>query len=308
MPVTPALREAVRPTTWVRPEAIARTSGLDITLACETGQHTGSFKFRAAYHVASSVPQPLIITASSGNFGQALAYACKLLGKGCIVVMPTTSAKVKIEAVKRHGGRVELVDTSVTPRAVRVAELAAEHPEAYVASAYDDPLVIEGNSTLGEEIAAHEPAFDVVVAPVGGGGLTAGIITGIQASGRAITVIGAEPAMANDAARSLREDRIVAHEKEPLTIADGARTVSLGRHNFPVLKAGMADIIEVSEAAIQDALKRLHAEAELCAEPTGALALGAVLSQPERFAGQRVCVVVSGGNVDPEVFEALTRA
>lgn len=306
-PAVPS-HKAVRPTAWIRPQALCDALGLDVTLACEIGQHTGSFKFRAAYHLAANVPHPLIITASSGNFGQALAYACKLLGKACIVVMPTTSAKVKVEAVKRHGGRVEYVDTAVTPRARRVAELAAEHPEAYVASAYDDLLVIAGNSSLGAEIAAHASRFDVVVAPVGGGGLTAGIIQGIRASGAAITVIGAEPAMANDAARSLATGAVVAHAVEPQTIADGARTVSLGRHNFPVLQAGMAGIIEVEESAIREGLRRLHAEAGLRAEPTGALALGAVLTAPERFAGQRVCVVVSGGNVDDEVFEGLLRA
>lgn len=302
-----SLQAALRPTTWMRSETLNAALGLELTFACETGQHTGSFKFRAAYNLASQVPQPLVITASSGNFGQALAYACKLLGKGCIVVMPTTSAQVKIAAVKSHGARVELVDTAVKPRAERVAELAAEHPEAYVASAYDDLLVIAGNATLGAEIAAHAPAFDVVVTPVGGGGLAAGLITGIRAAGSSMDVVGAEPLEANDAARSLREGRIVAHEREPGTIADGARTVSLGRHNFPVLQAGMAGIIEVPESAIQAALKRLGADLGLRAEPTGALALGAVLTEPSLFVGRRVCVVVSGGNVDQSVYDALTQ-
>jgi threonine dehydratase len=211
---------------------------------------------------------------------------------------------VKVAAVRSHGARVELVDTNVTPRAQRVAELAAEDPEAYVASAYDDLLVIAGNGTLGAEIAAHQPAFDVVVAPVGGGGLTAGIIEGLRQAGAGTVVVGAEPALANDAARSLREDRIVRHDVEPLTIADGARTVSLGAHNFPILKAGLARVIEVEEDTIKEALRLLHAEG-LRAEPTGALALGAVLTEPEAFHGQRVLVVVSGGNVDDAVYDAI---
>src|SRR5204863_7849018 len=136
-------------------------------------------KFRAAYHVAARVANPLIIAASSGNFGQALAYACSLLGKASLIVMPATSAEVKVNAVREYGGRVDLVDVRSKSRAARVQELAREHPEAYVASAYDDPLVIEGNSTLGSELAALNRQIDCVVAPVGGGGLTSGLVTGL---------------------------------------------------------------------------------------------------------------------------------
>src|SRR5207253_7813954 len=116
--------------------------------ASETFQYTGSFKFRAAYNLALRVVQNRIITASSGNFGQAMAYACGLLGKTCTVVMPNSSAQVKVDAVREYGGRVDLVDVRVKSRAERVKELAGEDPDAYVASGYDDPLVIEGNSSL----------------------------------------------------------------------------------------------------------------------------------------------------------------
>ncbi|HEY9720723.1 MAG TPA: pyridoxal-phosphate dependent enzyme [Oscillatoriaceae cyanobacterium] len=305
--MTPPLHsEIVRPTTLIRMPALSQALGCELTLASELGQHTGSFKFRAAYRVAAAVPNRSVLTASSGNFGQAMAYACRLLGKTCIVVMPTTSARVKIEAVCGHGAQVELVDTQLKSRAERVRELAAEHPEAYVASAYDDPLVIDGNASLGDELSAID--FDAVIAPVGGGGLSAGILTGLRRSGSRAELWGAEPAIANDAAQSLRAGKIVINAQEPTTIADGARTVSLGRHNWEVLKDGLAGIVEVSEAQIAEALRALHQEAALRAEPTGALALAAVMSEPERFAGRRVCAVVSGGNVDPEVFEALTRA
>lgn len=227
-----SLLEAVRPTQFLQSPALALALGVDLTVASEIGQHTGSFKFRAAYHLASQVPQELIITASSGNFGAALAYACKLLGKRCLVVMPVTSAKVKLNAVASQGATIELVDTQVTPRAVRVAELAAAHPEAYVASAFDDPWVIAGNASLGHELAAITPAFDIVVAPLGGGGLAAGIVTGLQAAGSRAIVLGAEPLEANDAARSLRAGVLIASDRESSTIADGARTLCLGRHNW----------------------------------------------------------------------------
>lgn len=299
------LKEVVRPTHLFECDRLSERLGVQLTLASETGQHTGSFKFRAAYQVAATVPQDLIITASSGNFGQALAYACKVLGKACIVVMPTTSAKVKVEAVRSYGGRVEFVDTTVKSRAERVAELAAEHPEAYVASSYDDPLVIAGNASLGVELATCGRPFDRIVVPVGGGGLSAGVVTGLRQAGSAIPVIGAEPLLANDAARSLRAGEIVSNAGEPQTIADGARTVSLGRHNWEVLREGLEALIEVPEERIREAVGLYARLAEHRVEPTGALTLAAVLTQPEQFRGQRVCCIVSGGNVDADVYERL---
>ncbi len=276
-----------------------------VTIATETFQHTGSFKFRAAYNVASKVGQTKIITASSGNFGQAMAYACSILGKSCTVVMPATSAQVKIDAVREYDGVVDLINVNQTSRAARVAELASESPDAYVASAYDDLLVIEGNASLGEEIAALTRAFDVVVAPLGGGGLTSGLITGIRTSRRDLQVVGAEPLLANDAARSLRAGHIVTNDAEPQTIADGARTVSVGQHNWAILKDGLSGIVEVPEENIRKAVLLLFSLANLKAEPTGALSIGALLTEPERFRDRSVCCVVSGGNVDPEVYKDI---
>src|SRR5450631_444923 len=137
------LLEAVRSTTFIESAKLQDHLGLDLTIASETFQHTGSFKFRAAYNLALNVEQDEILTASSGNFGQALAYACKLLGKRCTVVMPAISARVKIDAVRGYGATVDLVDTTKVGRNERVAQLAAEMPDAYFASAYDDKFVIE---------------------------------------------------------------------------------------------------------------------------------------------------------------------
>jgi threonine dehydratase len=299
--------KVLHPTSVIEAPRLSRRVGVNLTLVSETFQHTGSFKFRAAYHLAWKVPQRQIITASSGNFGQALAYACGMLGKSCRVVMPATSARVKMDAVREYGGTVDEVDTRVKSRAARVAELAADYPEAYVASAYDDPLVIEGNASLGEDIADLGDRFDAIIVPVGGGGLAAGLITGLRRSGRSTPVIGAEPLLANDAARSLRAGRIVANESEPQTIADGARTLSLGRHNWEILQAGLAGIVEVPEALIAQSVKLLFELANLKAEPTGALAVAALLTEPERFRGRSVCCIVSGGNVDGEVYRTLLR-
>lgn len=304
----PHVADSPRPTTIVDAPRLAERLGIDMFLATETFQRTGSFKFRAAFNVVANVPNPHVITASSGNFGQAMAYACKLFGKRCTIVMPANSARVKVDAVLSYGGRVDLVDTTKVKRATRVAQLAAEHPDAYVASAYDDPLVIAGNSTLGDELAAMVSPPDVIVAAVGGGGLTAGIIQAAKRARQRMAVVGAEPLLANDAARSLRAGHIVTNEAEPQTIADGTRTLSVGRHNWEILKDGIETIVEVPEDAIREGVRLLFSLANLKAEPTGALGVAALLASPETFRGRRVCCVVTGGNVDPAVYASLISA
>lgn len=299
------LRKVIRPSTVIESARLSKLLGADVTILTEAFQHTGSFKFRAAYNVASKVPQQEIIASSSGNFGQALALACHLLDKKCTVVMPANSAKIKIDAVREYGGDVDLIDTTLISRKDHVVALSYKFPNAYVASPYDDVLVIDGNSTMGEEIAALNRRFDFVIAPIGGGGLTSGIVNGLARSGTDAKVVGAEPLMANDAAQSLRAGRIIVNESEPQTIADGARSVSIGRCNWEILKDGLAGIVEVPEEKIVEGLRVLFSHANLKVEPTGALAIGAVLTERERFRGRSLCCVISGGNVDPDVFKQL---
>lgn len=294
-----------KPTTFIRAEKLSTFLDIDLTIASETFQHTGSFKFRAAYNVASNVENPHIITASSGNFGQALAYACKLLNKKCHVVMPDNSAKVKIDAVRNYGATVDLIDTKKIARSDRVSQLCEQFPEAYKASAYDDPLVIEGNSGLGFEIADYDIDFDCVIVPVGGGGLISGISKGLCESGNNATLIGAEPILANDASRSLQKGELIQNESEPQTIADGARTISLGKYNWEIIKNGVSEIIEVSDENITQGLRLFFSLANLKVEPTGALSLGAVLENKNKFAGKKICCVVSGGNVDTAIYRKM---
>ena len=304
-PARRSLREAIRPTTLLESRRLSQRLGTRVTLASETFQHTGSFKFRAAYNLATQLPHEHIITASSGNFGQALAYSCSLLGKRCSVVMPGTTAQVKVEGVREYGASVVFTDVRVKSRNQRLAELAREFPEAFPASPFDDLRVIEGNSTLGEELSDSSLSLDVVIAPIGGGGLSSGIITGVRNAGASIQVFGAEPLIANDAARSLREGRIVVNESEPQTLADGARTPSIGKHNWEILKDGLAGIVEVPEERIVEAVQLLFSLANLKAEPTGALSVAALLTQPELFRDRHICCVISGGNVDPEVYRKI---
>lgn len=294
------LQDVIRPTTFIESSKLRDHLGLDVTIASETFQHTGSFKFRAAYNLASSVPNTELLTASSGNFGQALAYASKLLVKKCTVVMPKTSAKVKIDAVRGFGAVVDLIDVSKVGRAERIAQLRSEMPDAYFASPYDDELVIAGNASLGKELAVRD--FDAVIAPVGGGGLISGIVSGFCELGVQTEVIGAEPQLGNDAARSLAAGELLANESEPMTIADGARTVSLGKLNWNIIKTGVKTILEVPDDTIAEAVRTFFDLANLKCEPTGALSLGALLVNKELFAGKKVCVVVSGGNVDSSIY------
>jgi len=281
--------------------ALSAQLDCDLTIASETFQHTGSFKFRAAYNLLASIPQQRVVAASSGNFGQAVAYACKLLGKTCTVVMPSTSAQVKIAAVQSYGGMIDLIDVRKISRNDRVQQLLVEQPGAFHAQAYDDYRVVAGNSTLSKEILSAAD-FDVLVVSVGGGGLCSGQIIARDHLHASTEVIGAEPLPGNDAARSLRSGQLVRNEHEPGTIADGARTLSLGALNWEILKQGIADIIEVPDVLTLEALRSYFLYANLKVEPTGALSLGALLTQPERFHGKRVCCIVSGGNVDPKVY------
>jgi threonine dehydratase len=178
--------------------------------------------------------------------------------------------------------------------------LLAEQEGAFEAHAYDDYRVVAGNSTLGKEILGAGD-FDTLVVPIGGGGLSAGQIIARDHLNARAEIIGAEPQPGNDAARSLRAGQLVSNEQEPPTVADGARTISLGNLNWEILRQGIADIVEVPDTITLEALRAYFA-LNLKVEPTGALALGAVLAQPERFAGKRVCCIVSGGNVDPLVY------
>jgi threonine dehydratase len=295
-----------RPTTIVDAPRLSRKLGVDLVLASETLQYTGSFKFRAAYNVATNVKHAHVITASSGNFGQALAYACSLFKKRCTVVMPSTAPQIKVDAVREYGAEVDLVDVTKLGRLERLAELALQFPEAYVASPYDDPLVIEGNASLASELFALDLDLDCIIAPIGGGGLTSGLVTAVERSGKkGIQILAAEPTLANDAAESFRAGHVVALPDESATIADGAKVLRLGDRNWEILSHGLAGVVEVSEQQIMEGVRLLFALANLKAEPTGALALGAVLAQPNRFKGKRVCCVISGGNADPALYARL---
>lgn len=304
----------LRPTLLHATASLDRALGARVVLCAETLQHTGSFKYRAALSAALHSPAPRLLCASSGNFGAALARAASEVGKGCTVIMPAQSAAVKIDAVRGHGATVDLIDTARITRQARVAELAAADPAAQVLSPYDDPYVIAGNSSLGAEIFADRAAEveaalggppNQVVVPVGGGGLASGWVVARNRLAPGCAVVGAEPLLCNDAARSLRAGSLQRNDREGDTLCDGARTLSLGQRNYALLREGLAGIVEVADEQVAAAVRLLFGACNLKAEPTGALAVAAVLTDPARFAGRRVVCVVSGGNVDAALYASL---
>ena len=294
----------ILPTQVVDSHHLSQRLKCEVILISELCQITGSFKFRAAWNLVNQIDSPGFVAASSGNFGQALACATRMRDRRCTIIMPDTSARVKIAAVRSYGAKVELVDVRRKSRAQRVREISVTLPDDYVASAYDCNHVIDGNASLGRELADLSPPFDVIIAPVGGGGLSAGIITGLRSKGVHTSVWGAEPEIANDASRSLHSGVLIANEKEPTTLADGARTLSLGTRNFDILVREMKGIIEIPEHLIPVAMKYLH-RCGLTVEPTGALSLAALLADDTRFAGLRVGCVLSGGNIDQDLYQKL---
>ncbi|PYO75887.1 MAG: serine dehydratase, partial [Gemmatimonadetes bacterium] len=164
---------------------------------------------------------------------------------------------------------------------------------------------IEGNASLAKELFALGLDLDFIIAPIGGGGLTSGLVKAVEDSGKKIEVLAAEPLVSNDAAQSFRAGHVVALAEESNTIADGAKVLRLGDNNWKILSHGLAGVVEVTEEQIKEGVRLLFALANLKAEPTGALSLGAVLAQPDRFKGKRVCCVISGGNADPAQYAKL---
>ncbi len=296
--------DPIIPTHIMQDTHLNELADCEIYLISELCQVTGSFKFRAAWNVVNQVDAPGFLAASSGNFGQALACAAQMQNRKCTIVMPDKAAKVKVDAVRKYGAEVDLVDTNIMSREQRVLELSKSLPDYYVSSAYDSEHVINGNASLGIELADAIPYIDAVIAPVGGGGLSSGIISGLRSRDIDMSVWGAEPSIANDAARSLQNGTLISNDKEPDTLADGARTISLGRLNFAILSHEMSGVIEVDENLIGVAMKHLH-QCDLRVEPTGALSVAALFVETKQFAGLKIGCVLSGGNVDDEVYSSL---
>jgi threonine dehydratase len=296
----------------------------EIYLKDESAQPIGSFKLRGAYNkIAQLTPDELkrgVITYSSGNHAQGVAYAARALGAKAVIVMPENAPRVKREATAALGAEIVTVGPASTERRQKAEELVAEHGYVMVPP-YDDGAIIAGQATCGLEILEQLPRVDLVLSPVSGGGLLSGVATGIklaaQAAGReAPKVWGCEPELAADAKESFDNKRLVEWPaaKTTRTIADGLRTQSVGERNFAHILRFVDGIVTVTEDEIREALRIILKATSIVAEPSGAVALAAALfhahelpASPQRVnspgtgAARRVVAIVSGGNLAPEL-------
>src|SRR6184192_3779730 len=280
---------------------------LNVYLKLESLQPIGAFKLRGAYNAVRRLPEAArrngVMTYSSGNHGQAVAYAAQLLGLRAVVVMPETAPAVKVAGVKRWGGEVVFAGRTSQDRQVKAEELAARDGLAVVPP-FDHPDIVAGQATVGLEIAADLPDVATVVVPVGGGGLISGVVVGLAAAGSAARVWGVEPAGAPKLARSLAAGRPVRLERTA-SLADGLITLSVGDIPFAQLahhRDHLAGVALVEDDALRDAVHFLWRECRIAVEPSGAATTAALRSGAVPPVPPTV-LVVSGGNVDPALLE-----
>jgi threonine dehydratase len=290
---TPLLPAAWAGELWLKPENL---------------QPVGAFKIRGAYNKLASLPEADrrrgVVTHSSGNHAQAVAYAARLLGVRAVVVMPDVAPAAKVEATRAHGAEVVLVPPA--ERVTRAEALAAEHGYVPVPP-YDDAAVIAGQGTVGMEIVADAPELAAVLVPVSGGGLISGVAAAVKLQRPEVRVVGVEPELAADAAESLRRGARVTWPLERVyrTIADGLRVTPLGALPWEHVRTLVDAIVTVSEDEIRAAVRALARDARLVAEPSGAVATAAHLFRSAELPPGRRVAVVSGGNVDPEAYAGI---
>ena len=288
----------IRRTPVLTSTLLDRETGVRLFFKCENFQKAGAFKSRGACNAVFSLSPAEaargVATHSSGNHAAALARAASLRGIGAHIVMPRNAPKLKQLAVAGYGGRILLCDPTLAAREQMCAAVMAETGASLV-HPYNDDRIIAGQATAAVELLEDVPELDLVIAPVGGGGLLSGTALAVKNLRPSARVVGAEPAQADDAARSFQAGRIVTTVAN--TIADGLRT-SLGDRTFPIIRALVDDIATVTEDGIVSSMHRILEIMKIVVEPSGAVAFAVVREHAARFAGLRVGVLLSGGNVD----------
>ncbi len=277
---------------WLKPESL---------------QPVGSFKLRGAYNKISSLTEQErrrgVISYSSGNHAQGVAYAARALGVKAVIVMPRNAPRLKVDSTAALGAEIVTVGPASAERMQKAEELARQHGYVIVPP-YNDEQIIAGQGTIGLEILEDCPEVDLVLVPTGGGGLISGVSAALKLSGSRAKVIGVEPELANDAQQSFRKGEIVElpAERVSSTLADGLRTQSVGALNFEHLRHFVDDIITVTEDEIRSAVRRMVGTVRIVAEPSGAVTFAAWLFHAKELPpSKRAVAVVSGGNVDPHL-------
>ena len=279
----------------------------------ENLQPIGAFKLRGAYNkIASLTPEQRsrgVITYSSGNHGQGVAYAARALGAKAVIVMPDNAPAIKRDAVAAMGAEIVMVGPGSLDRQARAEELAANHGYIIVPP-FNDEKVIAGQGTMGLEILEDLPEVETVLVPVGGGGMLSGVAAAIKLSKPGTKVIGVEPELAADAQASLRAGKIMqsSADQTSRTIADGLRTQSIGPINFEHIRQYVDDIVTVGEDEIRQAMILLSTNPKTLAEPSGAVAVAGFLFHQDELPITTINVaIISGGNVDPHVLQEMKR-
>ncbi|MBV9260514.1 MAG: threonine/serine dehydratase [Pseudolabrys sp.] len=305
---------AVR-TPLVNSSVLDAAVGARVFLKCETLQHTGSFKFRGAYNKLSQIPEAKraagVVAYSSGNHAQGVAAAAKLLGMRATIVMPSDAPKAKRERTAAHGAEVVLYNRDTEDRAA-IAHKIAQERGATIVPPYDDPQIIAGQGTIGREIAEDLTALglkpDVLVIGASGGGLAAGTSLALKAAFSDVKIYTAEPEGFDDTARSFKSGHRESNAKASGTICDALMTQIPGEITFPITSKLIGDGVTASDAEVARAVAFAFRELKLVVEPGGAIGLAALLAGRPPVKGKVVVAVLSGGNVDAEMFDKLIAA
>ncbi len=282
-------------------------TGAQVFLKCENFQRIGAFKFRGAMNALLQFDEAQrragVVAFSSGNHAQAIALAAKLLGIEAVIVMPFDAPASKVAATKAYGARVEQYDRYTQDRELIGKQWVEKHGMTLIPP-YDHPHVIAGQGTAVKELIEETGPLDALFVCLGGGGLLSGSALAATALSPDCRIYGVEPEAGNDAQQSFRTGAIV-HIETPVTIADGAQTQHVGHYTFEIIKRDVDDIFTVTDAQLVDSMRFLAERMKIVVEPTGCLAIAAVLARKEQLAGKRVGVVISGGNVDLQRFASL---
>lgn len=282
-------------------------TGARLVFKPENLQRMGAFKFRGGYNAVSALSAERkragVLTFSSGNHAQAIALSGKLLGVPTTIIMPQDAPAAKVEATRGYGGEIVFYDRYSQDRLAIGARLSAERGLSLIPP-YDHPDVIAGQGTATKELIEDAGPFDILLVCLGGGGLLAGAALAAKALNPHCKIYGVEPEAGNDGQQSFRSGKIVTIAV-PKTIADGAQTAFLGDYTFPIIRDLVDDIVTVSDSALVEAMAFFAERMKLVVEPTGCLAAAAAFTGAVPVAGQRVGVILSGGNVDLASFAAL---
>ncbi len=280
-----------------------RRVGSEVFFKCENLQRIGAFKFRGAYNALSRLSPDQkargVVTHSSGNHAQGVALAAHLLGIAATIVMPTDAPQSKLAATRGYGAEIVLYNRQTQSREELSARLARERNLTFV-HPYDQPQIMAGQGTAALELLQDVPDLDVLIAPVGGGGLLSGCTIAAKAINPNIRIFGVETDVSNDWWLSLRAGERVKIEP-PETIADGIRTQQPGELTFPIIQRHVEEILLVSDEQVLDTLKFILTRMKLVVEPTGAVAPAAVYHGLAPVSGAKIGVIISGGNVDPSL-------